>query len=67
MNARAGATDRRGHDVSVPGRTGQPGSAAGARVRGGEREGRSDLDRRAGIRSVQLRFKSPDLGRTPEI
>jgi hypothetical protein len=33
----------------------------------GEREGRSDLDQRAGIRSVRLKSKPPDLGRTPEI
>jgi hypothetical protein len=32
-----------------------------------EREGRSDLDQRAGIRSARVESKLPDLGRTPEI
>jgi hypothetical protein len=44
-----------------------PAGPSGRGTGEGEREGRSDLDRRVGIRSVQLRFKPPDLGRTPEI
>jgi hypothetical protein len=46
------------------------GSPAGPSGRGagvGEREERSDLDRRAEIRSVLLKSKPPDLGCTPEI
>jgi hypothetical protein len=54
-------TDKRGRGVSEPGRADQPGPAAG------EREERPNIDRRAGIRSVQLKSKPPDLGRTPEI
>jgi hypothetical protein len=44
-----------------------PARPSGRGANEGEREGRSDLDRRAKIRSVRLRFKPPDLGRTPEI
>jgi hypothetical protein len=38
------------------------------RARGeGKKEGRSDLDRRAGIRSARVKFEPFDLGRTPEM
>jgi hypothetical protein len=44
----------------------RPDLAAGARVRGKSGE-RTDLDRRAEIRSALIKSKSPDLGQMPEI
>jgi hypothetical protein len=44
----------------------RPDPAAGAQVRGKSGE-RSDLDRRAEIRSALIKSKSPNLGRTPKI
>jgi hypothetical protein len=60
------AADKRGQGVSDSGRTDQSGLEAETWVRG-EREGRSDPDRRARIRSTWVKSKPFDLGRTTEI
>jgi hypothetical protein len=63
---RADEADKRGHGASEPGRADRLGPGAEARVRG-KREGRSDPDRRARIRSTRVKTKPFDLGRTTEI
>jgi hypothetical protein len=59
-------TDKWGHGTSEPGRADRPGPKAETQGRG-KREGRSDLDRRATIRSARVKSKPSDLGRTTEI
>jgi hypothetical protein len=55
-----------GQGASEPGRADWPGPGAETRVRGrGERW--LDLDRRARIRSTQVKSKPSDLGQTTEI
>jgi hypothetical protein len=61
-----GVADKRGQGVSGSGRADQPGLEVEMRARG-EREGRSDPDRRARIRSTRVKSKPFDLGWTTEI
>jgi hypothetical protein len=61
-----GAADKRGQGASESGQADRPGLEAETLVRG-KREGRSDHDRRARIRSTRVKTKPSDLGRTTEI
>jgi hypothetical protein len=58
--------DKRGQGVSGSGRADQPGLEAETWGMG-KREGQSDPDRRARIRSTRVKSKPSNLGRTVEI
>jgi hypothetical protein len=60
------SADRWARGVSDPGQVRQAGPSDRG-VGEGESEERSDLDRRAEIRSALINSKAPDLRRTPEI
>jgi hypothetical protein len=61
--APAGEADKRGQDASEPGRADRPGLEAETRVRG--REGWSDPDRRARIRSTRVESEPSISDRRP--
>ena len=63
---RAGVAHKRGQGISGSEQADRPGPEAETRVRG-KREGRSDPDRRARIRSTRVESEPSDLGQTTKI